>query len=305
LPPEQWAAYAKWKASLETNVSAVAAKQAYIANLYMQMSAALDGQDLPEILSTGTNVNLYISKATQFMTEAVKDYGKLQWYRDEIERTGREIQVINSLDEGFAKLYGVTLVDQREESASVFMAKWRESLLQTQVGQAHALNSQLLYMEAVDEKSKELLNGWDNVKDAAKKSMIIGAVEVYLDFISQTGISGNAIYRLMGDEGKKMLNRTSDTWVRAMWQAAGFRGGQALDYITTWKNIGMYLDGLNKHAITTSSKGYEVLDEKIQTLTGPNSNFQALADRLKEHLAWAKKQEESSGDGSPNPFIPV
>jgi hypothetical protein len=238
------------------------------------------------------------------MTESVKDYGKLQWYRDQIDKAGREIQAMNSVDEGFAKLYGVTLVDQREQAASVFMAKWRQGLVDTQLGQAQALNSQLLYMESVEKKSEQLLNGWDSVKDAAKKALIVGVISVYLDQVTQIGISGNAVYRLLGDEGKKMLNRTSDTWVRAMWQAAGFRGGQVLDYITTWKNNGMFLDGLNRNAITTSAKGYEVLQGKIDQLTGPNSNFQRLANRLREHVEWAKEQERN-GDGDPNPFIPV
>jgi hypothetical protein len=288
---------------LDSRVSAIASKQAYIANLYSQMAAALDGQDMPAVLDTGTNVNSYISKATEFMEESIKDYGKLQWYRNEIEKAALEIQVMNTLDEKFAKLYGVDLVDTREAAASVSMARWRESLVQTQLGQAQSLNSQILYMEAVEQKSSELLDGWDRVKDAAKKSMIIGAVQVYLDFITQTGISGNAVYRLMGDEGKKMLNRTSDTWVRAMWQAAGFRGGQAVDYITTWMNIGKYMDGLNRHAVTTSSKGYEVIQGKIEQLTGPTSNFQKLASRLQEHLTWAKQQERDRSP--PNPFIPL
>lgn len=289
---------------MESRVSSIASKQAHIANLYTGMSSALDGQDLPEVLSTGTDVNAYINKATEFMDETVKDYGSMQWYRDEIAKTELEIEAMNSADEGFAKLYGVTLVDQREEAASVFMAKWRENLQQTQISQTHALNSQVLYMEAVDEKSLELLNGWDSVKDAAKKSLIIGAVTAYLDILTSTGISGNAVYRLLNDEGKKLLDRTTRT-SRAMWQAAGFRGGQAVDYVTMWMTTGQYLDGLNKNAITTSTEGYDFLDEKINKLTGPDSNFQTLSNRLKEHLDWAEEEEERRRNASPSPFVPV
>lgn len=289
---------------MESRVSAIASKQAYVTNLYTQMSVALDGQDLPQVLSTGTDVNAYINKAKEFMDETVKDYGKLQWYREQIEKTQLEIEAMNSVDEGFAKLYGVTLVDKREEVASVFMAKWRENLEQTQISQAHALNSQILYMEAVDEKSEELLKGWDSVKDAAKKSLIIGAVTAYLDILTSTGISGNAVYRLMNDEGQKLLKSSTRT-ARAMWQAAGFRGGQALDYITMWMTTGKYLDGLNKNAITSSQQGYDFLNEKLDKLTGPKSNFQTLADRLKEHLDWANEEEERRKNTPPNPFVPV
>jgi hypothetical protein len=289
---------------LESRVSAIASKQAYVTNLYTQMSVALDGQDLPQVLSTGTDVNAYINKAKEFMDETVKDYGKLQWYREQIEKTQLEIEAMNSVDEGFAKLYGVTLVDKREEVASVFMAKWRENLEQTQIAQAHSLNSQILYMEAVDEKSEELLKGWDSVKDAAKKSLIIGAVTAYLDILTSTGISGNAVYRLMNDEGQKLLKSSTRT-ARAMWQAAGFRGGQALDYITMWMTTGKYLDGLNKNAIKSSQQGYDFLNEKLDKLTGPKSNFQTLADRLKEHLDWAKEEEERRNNTPPNPFVPV
>ena len=304
LPPSQWEKFTTWRAGMEDRVSLIASKQHHIATLYTALATTLNGQDLPEIYTTGTDVNAYVNKAIDFANEVHDDYDKLKWYRDQIAKTELEIQTINSLDEGFAKLYGVSLVDQREELASTFMADAREAIKQTQYSQAQMLNSEVLYLDAIDKKSKELLVGWDGVKDAAKKSLIIGSITAALDFITTTGISGNAVFRLMHDEGPKILKKT-DTWVRDMWQAVGFRGGQAVDFVTMSITTGRWLDGLDKNAIKTSQAGYDFIQKRVNELTGPQSNFQILADRLKEHIEYVKKEEERRNNAPPNPFVPV
>ena len=304
LPPSQWESYTKWRDGVAGRVALIAAKQNQITTLYTSLISNINGQDLPAIYTTGTDVNAYVSHAIDFANEVQKDYANLTKYKKQIEDLELEIETINKLDDGLAKRYGVSLLDLREELSSGFMTEARQAIKQTQASQAQFLNANVLYLDAIDKKSKELLVGWDQVKDNAKQQLILGSVMAVLDILTATGISGSAAYKLFAGDGKVILNKSTRN-INSLWEILGLRGGQVGDYVQNWVVTGRFLDGLNKYGIDTSQKGYDHIENKVNELTGPQSNFQILANRLNEHIEYVKKEEERRNNAPPNPFVPV
>ena len=292
--------YLKWREGIQSRVALIATKQDRIATLYTALSTAINGQDLPEVYSNGTDVNEFIKHAKNFAEEVDNDYRKMQPYKDEIKKLEREIALLNGIDTKFAKRYGVNLVDTREEMASPEMASARQALRNTVQGQGDMANAHVLNLAAIQDKSAEMLKGWDQVKKNAKTADTIGAVMAVIDIITATGISGNALFRTMHDEGPLMLRETT---LKNMMTTIGLRGGQMVDYVTAWTNTSKFLDGLNKHKLNNEGDAYKYISNKVKELTGKNSNFQKLVDRITDHVNhwnWWEKHKKPD----PNPWVP-
>ena len=291
--------YLNWRKGIETRVALISTKQDRIATLYTALSAHTNGQDLPEVYSNGTDVNEFIKHAKNFAFEIQKDYLNSKSYTDEIQKLEREISLINSIDTKLAKRYGVSLVDTREELAAPEMASGRQALLNTQQSQGNAMNAHVLHLDAVEQKSAEMLKGWDQVKKNAKTADIIGGIMAVVDIITATGISGNAAFRTWHDEGPEFLKNTT---LKNGMTTIGLRGGQMGDYVSNWTNTGKYLDGLNKHHLKNEGDAYKYVEDKVRELTGPNSSFQKLVNKINDHVWWWNEQEKNKPD--PNPWVP-
>jgi hypothetical protein len=304
LPTEQWESYVTWREGIDDRLATVAAKQNRITTLYGAIIASTKAQDLPFIYSTGTDVNEYVNHVISFSEAVKQDYADLVKYKSEIQNLELEINALNSVDEGFAKVYGVSLLEQRRSLAPGYITEMEQAIKQTTSAQAELLNAQVVYLDAIDIKAQEMLKGWDGVKSEAKKQLIIGSITAALDILTATGISGSAAYKLYAGDGKILLDKTKRT-TNDWWEILGLRTGQLGDYVSNWINTGKFLDGLNKYGIKSEQAGYDFVTNKIEELSGPKSNFQVLIDRLNEHLKWAKEEEDRRNNTPPNPFVPV
>jgi hypothetical protein len=237
-------------------------------------------------------------------TDTVKqDYADLIKYKSQIQSLELEINAMNSVDEGLAKKFGVSLLDQRRAAAPGYLTEMEQAVKQSATAQIELLNAQVVYLDAIDEKSKEMMTGWDNVKSTAKTELIVGSIAAALDILSQTGKSGMAFYKLYDGDWKILMDKSKRN-VSSWWEILGLRPGQLADYTSRWMNTSRFLDGLHRHGITGEQAGYDFVTNKIDELSGPDSNFQKLIDRVNEHLKFVKEQEGKQ-DHSPNPFIPV
>jgi hypothetical protein len=304
LPPENWQAFNAWRDGAAERLATIAAKQNQITALYGALVTTTKGQDLPLVYTTGTNVNEYIKHIMSFADAVKQDYADLIKYKSEIQALELEINALNAVDEGLAKKFGASLLDVRRQSAPGYMTEMEQALLQTARTQVELLNAQVVYLDAIDAKSKEMLNGWDSVKAEAKKELIIGSIAAALNILAQTGKSGMAFYKLYDGDWKVLKDSTKRN-VSHWWEILGLRPGQIADYVSDWMNAGRFLDGLHRHGITSEQAGYDFVTGKIEEMSGPNGNFQILTNRLNEHLKWAQEEDERRGNSSPNPFIPV
>jgi hypothetical protein len=304
LPPQQYEAFTAWQAGAAERLAAIAAKQNRITALYGALVASTKAQDLPFIYSTGTNVNEYVNHVMSFTDTVKQDYADLIKYKSEIQALELEINAMNAVDEGLAKKFGASLLDTRRNTAQGYLTEMEQALKQTATTQVELLNAQVLYLDAIDEKAKEMLTGWDNVKSAAKTELILGSITAAIDILAQTGKSGMAFYKLYDGDWKILMDKSKRN-VSSWWEILGLRPGQIADYVSDWMNTSKFLDGLHRHAINSEQAGYEFVNNKINELSSPDSSFQVLIKRLNEHLDWAKKEDERRRNASPNPFIPV
>jgi hypothetical protein len=269
----------KWRESVATNLAELAAKQHQISVYYTALATVLNGQDLPEVYSTGIDVDAFVSHILNFKNEVLSDYESLEAYKTQILALQKQIDAINQADEDAAKKFNVDLLTVRQQLAPTYVADAKEAVLQTAQSQAMYLDANVKYLEAIEKKSNEMLSGWDATIKARSKAITMGAILSVIDIITATGISGNAVFRLVHDEGIDMLKNTS---IKTFGTAVGLRGGQAGDYVSMWMTQSKFYDSLIQHGIKTSDQGHEYIKGRVNELTGPNSNFQTVVNRLTE-----------------------
>jgi hypothetical protein len=164
--------------------------------------------------------------------------------------------------------------------------------------QALWLNAQVGYVEKTDAKAKEFLEGWDRVKDNAKRDLIIGSVFSVVEMLTGFGIGGSGavdLLKVIRTDAKGMLKSTR--W----WGNAG----DTLDFGSAAINTYQAYETLIKNGIKDVDGATKWIDDRLTTLTGPSGNFQILIDRLNEHIKWAKEEEERRNSAPPNPFVPI
>ncbi len=277
----------------------MAGKQRRISQLYTFLASAYDAQDFPEVYSSGTNVTEFVNHASNFALEVKKDREKFDVYLSEINTLESEIKAFRSIDQAFADKYKVSLKDYQEQYGGPQLAQLDEYLEATGKSQATLLNAQVGYVQSIDAKSKEFLDGWEKVKDNAKKDLIWSSIFSVVDILTGVGIGGaGAVYLVYRDVSKMTTARK--------WWDVGTNGGDVVDLASVAMNTYNYFDKIEQMGINkTAPDVINWITNKVGNITGDNGNFSVLVKKLTEHAKWAKEEDERRSNTPPNPFVPI
>jgi flagellin-specific chaperone FliS len=265
----------KWRESLPVLLAEDAAKQRRLAELYTFLSAAYDSQDFPEVYASTHNVDEFVKHAMNFATEVKNDREKFNKYLSEIESLNEALKTSRDSMLEFSKKLNINLSDELKNYGGENFSTLNSYLQMTANAQAMTLDKQVKYLVKVDDKSREFMEGWEQVKKNHNNASTI--VLNLVDILTGIGIGGAGLLHLLTRDVSKM------TFARKWWDV-GTNGGDVVDLTSVALSTYQVYNTLSKEHVPLNTQGaVDWIKNRVNELTGTNGNFQTLVSHINDY----------------------
>ena len=283
---------------LATNLEEQGLQERDIAYDLDAMGESLDGQKFPkDPLEDVKDLASYSDAASEFVDDVMTDQSKLEKYLGEVNDLQKQIDDQRKVDRAAAEKVGIPLEDWYNKYGQDEFKRETESRTKLADANARFQESQLKYIDKLSGQSQKFLDGWDKVKEGMDDKKALDTIKDLRKLLGDAGVGEKSAFNKSLTELRDASDETRDLIKK------GDKYQGRSPKVDDSKSSPYEESKLFKKLGIDDSKGaLSQIDKQIEGLTGKDSAFQKLIDKLGEQEK--RLQDAKSKRLASNPFLP-